>query len=496
MLGRTIGKYRILSPLGRGATGTVYKALDESLGREVAIKVLRPDLADSTIMRRFRAEATTLAKLNHPHIATVYELVRAEADLLMVMEFVRGETVEQLSDRVGAMRPDHAACIIDKVLSALEHAHNAGVVHRDMKPANVMVTDTGVVKIMDFGIARVRGGERMTIDGGMMGTPAYISPEQVLGHDVDARADLYSVGVVLYRLLTGAVPFSGDAIAVLQKQVTQPPPPLHLKRDGLPGWCQTIVERATEKSPGDRFQSAREFRDALARAAGLSTDIDLAAAFPITASDPARPTAERADQGGSETVVLSIVDAIPRDDSRVRTFPFGSTGSRVAIAAGIAAVFVLGLLLRPAVRLLTTRANRFPVVVFETKALVGSGSRQREIDGRLALADGKVMIRANGDSERPIYEVPYGDVISISYSHGRDPIWNSPDGPAVVVRSHGGTLAMLGVSVQRDWVSLETTTETATAGRFLVLQFDDQLVGPVLAALEERTGRSPQVVHR
>src|SRR2546428_9377324 len=191
MVGTTIGQYRILAPLGRGGAGTVYKALDETLNREVAIKILNPDLADTEIMKRFRAEATTLAKLNHPEIATIYELFRSETDLLMVMEFVKGETLDKLSDRLGPMPPERAAYLIDKVLSALEHAHRAGIVHRDMKPANVMVTEHGGVKIMDFGVARVRGAEH--VDGYMMGTPAYMPPEQVLGQDVDARADLYSV---------------------------------------------------------------------------------------------------------------------------------------------------------------------------------------------------------------------------------------------------------------------------------------------------------------
>ena len=155
MIGRTIGKYRIVGQLGRGGAGIVYKAVDETLDRDVAVKTLNPDLGDTEVMRRFRAEATILARLNHPQIATIFELFRSETDLLMVMEFVRGETLDKLSERVGPIAPDRAAYLIDLILSALEHAHRAGVVHRDVKPANVMVTDEGGIKIMDFGIARV-----------------------------------------------------------------------------------------------------------------------------------------------------------------------------------------------------------------------------------------------------------------------------------------------------------------------------------------------------
>src|SRR5919106_1252277 len=219
MIGRTIGKYRIVGQLGRGGAGIVYRAVDETLNRDVAIKTLNPDLADTEILKRFRAEATTLARLNHPQIATIYELFRSDADLLMVMEFVPGETLEKMAERLAPLPIERAAHFTDQILSALEHAHRAGVVHRDMKPANVMVTPTGTIKIMDFGIARVRGAEQMTIDGRLMGTPAYMPPEQVLGQEVDGRADLYSVGVVFYRLLTGALPFTSDtAIGMLQRQ--------------------------------------------------------------------------------------------------------------------------------------------------------------------------------------------------------------------------------------------------------------------------------------
>jgi eukaryotic-like serine/threonine-protein kinase len=199
-----------VAKLGRGGVGTVYMAVDETQDREVAIKILNPGLADSDVMKRFRAEASMLAKLNHPAIATICELFHSGNDLLMVMECVRGESLEQLSQRCGPIRPEHAAAILIQLLDAIGHAHAAGIVHRDLKPSNVMLTEHGSLKIMDFGIARVAGSEHMTMQGSMLGTPAYMSPEQVPCEEVDGRSDLYSVGVMYYRLLTGKLPFSSD----------------------------------------------------------------------------------------------------------------------------------------------------------------------------------------------------------------------------------------------------------------------------------------------
>src|SRR6185436_18127076 len=213
--------------------------------------------------------AITLAKLSHPDIATIFELFRSETDLLMVMELVRGETLDKIFDRSRGFPPEHAAYLIDMVLSALAHAHRAGIVHRDIKPSNVMVTEHGV-KIMDFGVATVRGAEHA--DRGMRGTVAYMSPEQVLGHQVDGRADLYSVGVVLYLLLTGSLPFKGaTTTATLRKQISGAPVALDWHRKGLPEWCGTILQRALAKSPADRFQTAEEFRETLGKMAGLLT---------------------------------------------------------------------------------------------------------------------------------------------------------------------------------------------------------------------------------
>ena len=274
MIGKTVGKYRFIERLGRGGMGTVYKALDETLDREVAIKVLNPELTDSEVMKRFRAEATTLAKLNHPEIATIFEIFRSDSDLLMVMELVRGETLERLAQRCGPLPPERAAYLVGQVLDALEHAHGAGIVHRDLKPANVMVTEHGGVKIMDFGIARVAGAEHLTSDGHMMGTPAYMAPEQVVAKEVDARADLYAAGVLFYRLLTGNLPFQADtAIGMVQKQLSDQPTPAHVHRADLPDWCEDVLTRALQKSPADRFQTAEEFRrELLSRIGAAATE--------------------------------------------------------------------------------------------------------------------------------------------------------------------------------------------------------------------------------
>jgi serine/threonine protein kinase len=229
------------------------------------------------------------------------------------MEYVRGETLESICVRLGALPAESAASVTDKVLSALEHARCLGIVHCDIKPANVMVTKHGGVKIMDFGTARVRGAKYGTLDGYMMGTPAYMSPEQVLGQELDARADLYAVGIVLYRLLTAKLPFEADtAIAVAQKQIAEAPAPLHSHREDLPDWCDSMLQRALAKSPGERFQTAEEFREALRKATGLAMT-ELTKAFAISIEDAATT-------GPSQRTVLEHVKPIPLPLAAARTF--------------------------------------------------------------------------------------------------------------------------------------------------------------------------------
>ncbi|MEO8482401.1 MAG: protein kinase [Acidobacteriota bacterium] len=285
----------MLDRVGRGGMGTVYRAIDETLHREVAIKVLNAELNDPEVARRFRAEAITVARLSHPGIATIYELFQHEGQWLMVMEFVRGETLERMVERLGALPADRAAELCMQSLAALAHAHSMGVVHRDLKPANIMITESGTVKIMDFGIARVSGSEHLTNAGFMMGTPAYMAPEQVLGQEIDARADVYAMGVVFYRLITAQLPFKGETpFAMAQAQVNAPPTPVRTIRADLPEWVEVVMTRSLAKKPDDRFPSAVAFHEGFARClSGQPIPSDYASSAPtglISTPPRAMPT--------------------------------------------------------------------------------------------------------------------------------------------------------------------------------------------------------------
>jgi predicted Ser/Thr protein kinase len=511
MIGTTIGKYRFVAPLGRGGMGTVFRAVDETLDREVAIKVLNPDLADTEVMKRFRAEAVTLAKLSHPDIATIYELYRSDSDLLMVMEFVRGDTLGKLMEQTGALRIDQAVSIVDRLLRALEHAHRAGIVHRDLKPANVMVTNHGSIKIMDFGVARMIGAAHETREGFLIGTPSYMSPEQVLGHDLDGRADLYSVGIIFYQLLTGALPFTADSvIAMAQKQVLDKPPPVQLYRQDLPEWCESILHRALAKSPAERFQTAEEFRVELARAMGKLPDEP---AQPIPAAVLTLPE-PRALVPAEATVLLRtrhvslnrvaltvlaggicIAAFFALRPARSNAAALPPSPVPALIAASISPERhaqvppIRGNLFQRTVSIESTERISdvlLPPLVFDARALVDEGDQHRERRAKVLLADGMVTITAANDL---LQRVPYEQLVSVTYSRGRDPQRNSPSGPTPIVRLKSGKFAFLkGV---RHWIALRTSD------RFIVLGVNEEQVDPVLAALADRTGhRAQRVVER
>ncbi len=261
MIGKVVGTYKIIEKIGEGGMGAVYKGIDEMLEREVAIKVLRSELANQpNVVERFRTEAKTLAKLNHTNIATVYNFIHQDEHYFMVMEFVRGETFDHMIRRTGPLPYEKAIALFCHALDGLEHAHSLGIIHRDIKPANLMLTDTGIVKVMDFGIARVLGTSRMTRQGNIVGTIEYMSPEQVRGEETDARSDIYSAGILLYEMLTGRVPFESKSEFELMKAQIEDPPPPPRNFTYIPEQAEQAIMRALAKNPESRFQKATAFQ--------------------------------------------------------------------------------------------------------------------------------------------------------------------------------------------------------------------------------------------
>jgi len=266
-------RYEIGETLGYGGMAEVHRGRDVRLGREVAVKVLRADLArDPSFQARFRREAQAAASLNHPAIVAVYDT--GEEDMYgnqpyIVMEYVEGRTLRDVLKIEGRLMPRRAMEIVADVCAALDFSHRNGIVHRDVKPGNVMITRTGAVKVMDFGIARAVADNAATVTqtAAVIGTAQYLSPEQARGENVDARSDVYSTGVLLFELITGHPPFTGDSpVAVAYQHVRENPPPPSTINPDVPPELDAIVLKAMAKNPANRYQSAGEMRADLIRA--------------------------------------------------------------------------------------------------------------------------------------------------------------------------------------------------------------------------------------
>jgi len=266
LIGQKVGPYEILEEIGRGGMGVVFKARHEKLGRLVALKMLAPHLAGNPKMRaRFLREAKLQANLNHPNVVNIFDYLEEGENAFLVMEYVSGQTLEEMLLKKGRFSVEETLHVAKGVLEALSFMHRKGIIHRDIKPSNIMVTETGLVKVTDFGIARLAEEEApITQVGGKIGTLFYMAPELLKEGKLSPAADIYSLGVTLFQLLSGKVPFTGKTeYEIIEAHLKKPPPDLQKLNPAVPKELATLIKQALAKRPEERFASADEFLVAL-----------------------------------------------------------------------------------------------------------------------------------------------------------------------------------------------------------------------------------------
>jgi eukaryotic-like serine/threonine-protein kinase len=323
MIGTIVDQYKIIKRIAGGGMGEVYRAIDLELERDVAIKCVRPELSDlEEATKRFRAEARTLAKLAHLNIATVYRFFAEDDRLFLVMEYIDGKPFGEIIAGSGSIPHQQAVILVQDALKCLGYAHKNNIVHRDIKPGNLMVDQENTVKVLDFGIAHLVGGTRLTRVGSVVGTPAYMAPEQILGKTIDPRTDLYSIGIVLYEMLSGKLPYAANSdFELMRAHLEEVPRPMsELSKNDVPMALQQTVERALAKDSTDRFQSAEEFSQALEDAEQNRTFVRPAPVSPDVTD------AENSRDGG--TTVLITDNANPAW-KKYQPFAIGGTAALV-----------------------------------------------------------------------------------------------------------------------------------------------------------------------
>lgn len=268
MNAQKLGRYEITGELGRGAMGVVYKAIDPLIERTVAIKTISLDLSKDELAvfeERFYREAKSAGKLNHPNIVTIYDVGESDNIAYIAMEFLEGQSLREILDSGAVLPLERIGEIAVQIAEGLAYAQENDIVHRDIKPANIVITKNGVAKITDFGIAHMPSGSR-TMAGMVMGSPKYMSPEQVVGKPVDGRSDIFSLGAVLYEMLTGVSPVDGDNISTIMYRIlNEMPTPPHTLNSSIPEEFDWIIAKALAKHPDDRYQTAREFANDIRR---------------------------------------------------------------------------------------------------------------------------------------------------------------------------------------------------------------------------------------
>jgi eukaryotic-like serine/threonine-protein kinase len=345
---RKFGRYEVIAELGKGAMGTVYRARDPMLNRTVAIKTVNMDLDRDEVAdyeARFYQEARAAGGLNHPNIVTIYDIGKSGTVAYMAMELLAGNELRSIMAQGKELRVGQAIEIAAQAAEGLGYAHDHDVVHRDIKPANLMIVSEGLVKITDFGIARMRSSGVRTQTGVVLGSPRYMSPEQVVGKRAEPRSDIFSLGVILYEMVTGKPPFAGDDVSAIMFQILNfvPPPPSSVNPDA-PDMLDFIVAKALAKSPGDRYASAREMASDLRECRHQVP----ARAFSSLALKPAQPSFE--PESAADLLILTAPHtrrsdaeaSVPESAPTLgvsKAFDSMAATSRLALQSGVSGEF-------------------------------------------------------------------------------------------------------------------------------------------------------------
>lgn len=350
IIGKTLGQYEVLEEVGRGGMATVYRARQGSINRVVAVKVLpRSLLHDPGFYERFEREVDVIAHLEHPHILPIYDFGNAEGVPYIVMRYLAGGSMRDLIRR-GIPTLEDIEKPFSQVAQALDHAHKQGIIHRDLKPGNIMLDENGNAYLTDFGIARVLGSD--LTGSAIIGTPAYMSPEQANGFPLDARSDIYALGVVLFELITGREPYQAETpMALLLKHINEPMPPASIFRKDVPPAVENVISRATAKEPGDRYASAsdmaRAYRDALQQpkqTALKSAPIldDAPTMVPTSDETPAKIASQTGTRRGAVPIAAETAESdAPAKRSGISPMII------VAAVVGVIALAVIGLVVLP-----------------------------------------------------------------------------------------------------------------------------------------------------
>ena len=334
-----IGRYQILGELGRGAMGVVYRAHDPNIGREVAIKTIHLDMQEGEAVERFRREAKAAGNLSHPNIVTIYDAGEDNGVFYIAMELLNGETLQQILAK-GGMKIGEMIRIMEQVSAALDYAHARHVVHRDVKPANVMISG-GHVKVMDFGLAKITS-TMATATNRVVGTPSYMSPEQIMGGTIDGRSDVFSLGAMLYEMLAGTRPFRGDNIAVVMFQIMkEDPKPLTEVNPSIPAGLNAVVTRALAKEPIGRYQTCGQLVEDLRNFEALGAT-EVGKAVKASGAVAARPAVSGGKRASSEALAKTIVAAAAPGSDRLKQSLQEQWKALTLAGAGVVLLLIVG----------------------------------------------------------------------------------------------------------------------------------------------------------